>query len=172
MHFVHFFLCFVTGITAFSQKFAIVDIEKVVQSLPETKVAQTKLDSSISYLVRLHGVFEDSVKLIQYTVPHDGPLPVEQKLYYEMRLKKAQDNLLQFEKDAHQGLDEFRDKLYAPLRANAIKLSTIVAQAYHCSALIEKPKVEKAILYSNQAPLDITDNVVKEIIKHSSPEKK
>jgi Skp family chaperone for outer membrane proteins len=148
-------------------KGAFVDLDKVVQVLPETKVAQDKLDSSISYLKRVHLLFEDSVRLVMSMVPHDGPLNTETKLYYEQRLKKVKDDLANFEKEAHAGLSDFREKLYAPLRQTAIKLSTVVAQAYHYSALVEKNKKEK-VLYSEGPLTDITDIVIEEIKKHTA----
>jgi Skp family chaperone for outer membrane proteins len=148
-----------------------VDLEKVVQTLPETKVAQDKLDSSVSYLQRVHAMFEDSIQFIKTTVPHGGPINAEQQLYYEKRLKDAQDALMNFEKEAHDGLVDFRSKLYTPLIENAKKLSIVVAKAYHYSALVEVKNKDAAVLYSKFPVTDITDVVQKEIIKHTSGKK-
>jgi Skp family chaperone for outer membrane proteins len=147
-------------------KGAFVDLQKVLQSLPETKVAQDKMDSSISYLKKVHLVLEDSVRYVKLMVPHDGPMNTDAKLNYETRLKKVQTELTDFEKEAHDGLNAFREKLFAPLLETAKKLSVVVAQAYHYSVLVEKNKRDK-VLYTTAQLTDITDIVVSEIKKHS-----
>src|ERR1043166_5885102 len=100
------FLAVMLPLSCFAQngKGAVVDLYKVVQSLPETKVAQDKLDSSISYLKKVHLLLEDSVRFVELMVPHNGPLPLEQKLYYEEKLTRAKKDLADFEKEAHDGL--------------------------------------------------------------------
>jgi Skp family chaperone for outer membrane proteins len=165
------FFLFAIALSLPAQKIATVDLEKVVQSLPETKVAQDKLDSSVSYLQRVHAMFEDSIQLIKTTIPHGGPINAQQQLYYEKRLKDAQDALANFEKEAHDGLVDFRSKLYAPLIANAKKLSIVVAKAYHYSALVEVKNKDASVLYSKFPVTDITEIVQKEIIKHTSGKK-
>ena len=150
--------------TGWAQKIALVDIDSVINSLPETAIAKGKLDSMLSRLQQKFDLMSDSMKLLYAQVPHGEASESEKKAYVK-KVNDLQNRIFDFQKKASNELECFRQALRAPIESKVKKQSIELARSEHYFALVENSKQDLGYRYTTIQPVDITTLVIRKLAK-------
>ena len=154
---------------ASSQKIAVVELDSIIQHLPDTRIAQVKLDSSISFLQKYQLYIRDSLQTMLKGINHDGPLALEQKLLYQEMVEYAKFRMTSFQQQARDGLEEYRNTLFIPIYKKAKAVCELYAKANGYKAIINKVDTEAALLYGIVDAPDVTAYIILKISQPAKP---
>jgi Skp family chaperone for outer membrane proteins len=147
-----------------AQKTAIVDLDSIIQHLPDTRIAQAKLDSSVSFLQQFMEQLQDSIETVMLKYPDTkGPVSLEQKQLRAETLAQCNERVMHFQQDARAGLLEYRTKLFTPIVDKAKKLCEMYAKANAYKVVITKKEKDLTVLYGPVPVTDITPNLIAKI---------
>ena len=147
-----------------AQKTAVVDLDTIIQHLPDTRIAQAKLDSSVSFLQQFMEQLQDSIETVMLKYPDTkGPVSFEQKQIREKTLAQCNERIMHFQQDARAGLLDYRNKLFVPIVEKAKKLCEMYAKANAYKVVITKKEKDLTVLYGPVPVTDITPNLIAKI---------
>lgn len=146
--------------SAFAQKFGVVDIQAVFTAMPETTAMQTQLQNSSKQ-------FEDEFKKLtaeveklyaEYqTIEQDANTPQTIKDRRMQEIQERYSKMEQFRQSAEQDLARQQQQLMEPI--NAKVLDAIKAVGQEGSYTLILPREEGLLLYMGNDVVDVTSNV-------------
>ncbi|HEY6160755.1 MAG TPA: OmpH family outer membrane protein [Bacteroidia bacterium] len=147
---------------AIAQRTAVVDLDSVISSMPETKIAMGKLDSALAYYQLKLNILSDSLDIVLKTWPR---WTGTQKVAQNKKVKQIKDDIRNLQRKAENELEEYRLCLREPIAYKARQLCIKVGKQNNYSSLVEVSRRNKGILFTDGEPDDITWRVISEIGK-------
>ena len=160
-------LLFFLGSFSQAQKVALVDIDSVINAMPETKIAMQKLDSALAAYQKRLDIMSDSLEWIGKNMPHGrnkSPEEIQRVNEYMEGMKNFKERIVELKKNAEKDLENYRLALHAPIEKSAKILSIEVCKKNKYAGLVESWK-HAAILYCETQPMDITSLVIQAVKK-------
>ncbi len=146
--------------SAFAQKFGVVDLEAIFQAMPETTAMQTQLtDTSKKYEEEFAKLQEEVNKLYAdyQTIQNDAatPEPIKERKVQEIneRVQKVD----QFRNTAQQDLARLQETLMAPIQAKI--QDAVKAVGAEGSFTFVFPNEKGLLLYTGTDVVDLTQQV-------------
>ncbi|MDE5656532.1 MAG: OmpH family outer membrane protein [Muribaculaceae bacterium] len=146
--------------SAFAQKFAVVDIQAVMEAMPEVAAAQTQLDASKQQFgTELQKIQEELNKLYNefQTIADDASTPQSIKERRMSELNEKAQKVEQFRLQAEQDLAQQTQQLMAPIQAKIVDAIKAVGQEGGYTAVM--PKDDGLLIYMGPDMLDVTNAV-------------
>lgn len=151
-------LAVVLPMSAFAQKFGVVDVETVFTAMPETATMRTQLETaSKSYQDELQKLTQAVEK--QYAefqqLAADTPDAIKQRRMQE--IQEGSQRIERFRAQAEQDLARQQQQLMEPIRKKVQDAITAVGSEGQFTFIM--PKAEDLMLYTGSAVVDATDLV-------------
>lgn len=146
--------------SAFAQKFAVVDVTAVMEAMPEVAAAQTQLDASKQQFgTELQKIQEEVNKLYNefQTIADDASTPQSIKERRMSELNEKAQKVEQFRLQAEQDLAQQSQQLMAPIQAKIVDAIKAVGQEGGYTAVM--PKDDGLFIYMGPDMLDVTNAV-------------
>ena len=143
--------------SAFAQKFAVVDIQAVMDAMPEVAAAQTQLEAANQQLKsELDKIQAEVQKLYNeyQTIAEDPNTPQSIKERRMSEINEKATKAEQFREQAQQDLMQQNQQLMAPIQAKMIDAIKAVGQEGGYTAVM--PKDDGLFLYMGSDILDVT----------------
>lgn len=146
--------------SAFAQKFGVVNLDLVSQAMPETAAMTNQLqETSKKYETEFQQLNEELNKIYAefQAIANDPNTPESIKERRISDIKERQDRLNQFSNTAQQDLNRLRDQLIAPIVAKMMEAVKAVGQEGGYTLIL--PLSEELILYQGNDVTDVTADV-------------
>lgn len=146
--------------SAFAQKFAVVDIQAIMEALPEVAAAQTQLDASKQQFgTELQKIQEELNKLYNefQAIADDASTPQSIKERRMTEINEKYQKVEQFRLQAEQDLAQQSQQLMAPIQAKIVDAIKAVGQEDGYTAVM--PKDDALFIYMGPDVLDVTNAV-------------
>src|ERR1051325_2214902 len=104
---------------AIAQRTAVVDLDSVISSMPETKISMGKLDSALAYYQLKLNILSDSLDIVLKTWPR---WTGTQKVAQNKKVKQIKDDIRNLQRKAENELEEYRLCLREPIAYKARQL--------------------------------------------------
>lgn len=146
--------------SAMAQKFGIVNIQEIMNVMPEVAAAEAQLKSSSDqYSTELQKIQDEVQKLFNeyQTIAEDPNTPQSIKERRQAEINEKAQKIEQFRVQAQQDISNQQQQLMAPIQAKLFDAVKAVGQEGGYTMIM--PKDEGFLLYTGSDVTDITANV-------------
>lgn len=146
--------------SAFAQKFGVVNLETVSQAMPETTAMTNQLqETSKKFETEFQQLSEELNKIYAefQAIVNDPNTPESIKERRVSDIREREDRLNQFRNTAQQDLNRLREQLIAPIVSKMMEAVKAVGQEGGYTLIL--PLSEELILYQGNDVTDVTADV-------------
>jgi len=155
-------LMMVPAVTFAQSKIGIVNTQKVLELMPDVKLANAQLDTvNKTYQAQMKALLDEYQKQEQDLSDPAKKYPEPVLLDKQKAFKALQERIQAFREDANQDIQKKQDELMAPIRKKISEGISGVAKDQKIDVILDSSQ-QGVVLYGSES-IDVTDAVMKKL---------